>query len=270
MDEVDVFDAVVKWGKQQCTQNKLDGSNLSHLKAAIADVITSVRFPIMTVNEIATRVAGSGLLDQMELVQLFSYCAQTDAAAKKKQKMPYPTKEREGVLVKDSTILVKKNNKDLVKLFERKIKLTQLYTGAKHGYTAQSFHSRCDNQGPTLLVVKSGTHVFGGYNSGSWTSTDTYGTADTFIYKLSDTELMKMTSTGGNKTYNGPSHGPTFGDGHEMYFNTNFQSAGNSSNISSYRMANGYNGTFTNTTLAGSGSWAVSEIEVYKLEFKDK
>ena len=46
-----------------------------------------------------------------------------------------------------------------------------LYRASEHGYTGESFHKCCDNQGPTLIIIKStGGWIFGGYTSIHWTS----------------------------------------------------------------------------------------------------
>ena len=48
-------------------------------------------------------------------------------------------------------------------------KLKLLYRASEHGYTAESFHQYCDDQGPTLIVIKSsGGWIFGGYTTQSW------------------------------------------------------------------------------------------------------
>ncbi|KAL1251380.1 hypothetical protein QQF64_019176 [Cirrhinus molitorella] len=46
------------------------------------------------------------------------------------------------------------------------VALNLLYKASVHGYRASAFHRRCDNKGPTLLVVynRSG-YIFGGYTS---------------------------------------------------------------------------------------------------------
>ena len=37
------------------------------------------------------------------------------------------------------------------------------------GWAASTFHSRCDNKGPTVTIIRvSGTYIFGGYTSLSW------------------------------------------------------------------------------------------------------
>ena len=44
-----------------------------------------------------------------------------------------------------------------------------LYRASEHGYSAKSFHECCDNQGPTLIVIKSSEGwIFGGYTTQSW------------------------------------------------------------------------------------------------------
>ncbi|PFX29394.1 BTB/POZ domain-containing protein KCTD6 [Stylophora pistillata] len=46
--------------------------------------------------------------------------------------------------------------------------LRLLYRASQEGFAAECFHSRCDNKGPTLTIVKSGKNVFGGFTEQSW------------------------------------------------------------------------------------------------------
>ena len=45
-----------------------------------------------------------------------------------------------------------------------------LYRASRDGWTASNFHSRCDNKGPTVTVIKSGNYIFGGYTEQAWQS----------------------------------------------------------------------------------------------------
>ena len=45
-----------------------------------------------------------------------------------------------------------------------------LYRASTDGYTPADFHRCCDNKGSTLVLVKSGENIFGGYTSKSWES----------------------------------------------------------------------------------------------------
>ena len=45
-----------------------------------------------------------------------------------------------------------------------------LFRASQDGFAAATFHSRCDNKGPTVNIVKSGNNIFGGFTEESWTS----------------------------------------------------------------------------------------------------
>ena len=46
-----------------------------------------------------------------------------------------------------------------------------LYRASRDGFSADVFHSRCDNIGPIITVVNSGGNIFGGFTTASWAST---------------------------------------------------------------------------------------------------
>jgi len=88
--ELTIFQAVQKWVEAE-KKRKGDAA-----KADIDEVMKQVRFPTMEVSQIASAVASSGLLEQAQLVQLFSYCANPDEKWRSTQVLPFPTKNREG------------------------------------------------------------------------------------------------------------------------------------------------------------------------------
>ena len=45
-----------------------------------------------------------------------------------------------------------------------------LMRASRDGFQAQTFHSKCDNKGPTVTIVKSGNNIFGGFTETSWSS----------------------------------------------------------------------------------------------------
>jgi len=45
-----------------------------------------------------------------------------------------------------------------------------LYRATEYGETPKDFHRCCDDKGPTLVVIKSGEYICGGYTSKSWQS----------------------------------------------------------------------------------------------------
>ena len=68
---------------------------------------------------------------------------------------------------------LEKENEYLQKLYEwtgyKGMEL--IYRGTRDGSDCNSFHNKCDNQGPTIVLCKNEKgNIFGGYASISWTS----------------------------------------------------------------------------------------------------
>lgn len=42
------------------------------------------------------------------------------------------------------------------------------YRARDHGWSSSTFHSQCDNMGPTVTFVRVGEYVFGGYTDQNW------------------------------------------------------------------------------------------------------
>ncbi|KAH8549636.1 hypothetical protein BGW37DRAFT_502070 [Umbelopsis sp. PMI_123] len=74
-----------------------------------------------------------------------------------------------------------------------------LYSSKSHGPDMKAFHHRCDNQGPTITVIKiKGTNeIIGGYNSQSWRSETggRYIFARAFLFTLSGTGTLERQAT---------------------------------------------------------------------------
>ena len=57
---------------------------------------------------------------------------------------------------------------------QQNIQLTRIFSGTINGFSASTFHGKCDNKGATIILVKSEYDgIFGGYSSISWTSDGT-------------------------------------------------------------------------------------------------
>lgn len=61
-----------------------------------------------------------------------------------------------------------------------------LFRASRDGFSAQVFHQRCDRQGPTLLLSRTGGgYVFGGYTDAEWDSSSGYrACAQAFLFRL--------------------------------------------------------------------------------------
>ena len=73
---------------------------------------------------------------------------------------------------KDSEILTDEEHRRLLKGWLPPLKgdWRLLFRASRDGFAVKTFHSKCDNQGPTLTIVKSGKHIFGGFTELSWNS----------------------------------------------------------------------------------------------------
>eukprot|EP01125_Pyxidicula_operculata_P001427 TRINITY_DN1131_c0_g1_i6.p1 TRINITY_DN1131_c0_g1~~TRINITY_DN1131_c0_g1_i6.p1 ORF type:complete len:448 (-),score=126.73 TRINITY_DN1131_c0_g1_i6:194-1537(-) len=144
-----------------------------------------------------------------------------------------------------------------------------LYRGSRDGFGAQHFHSKCDNKGETLTIIKStGGWLFGGYTPIQWTSRQKYASDNrTFIFTLLNPHNIPPTKfINHDDTYSicdHSSYGPRFGGGHDIYVSDNCNS-----NSSSYT---NFPSSYTDTTskgknlFTGNYNFQVSEIEVYQV-----
>jgi len=103
--------------------------------------------------------------------------------------------------------------------------LNLLYIATADEYTATEFHNKCDNKGPTVLLVKSMEgYVFGGYAAHSWDSSGKYiNCSSSFLFTL--TNPSKIPPTKYSVTYDGAANalrclgncGPIFGGGYDLF-----------------------------------------------------
>ncbi|KAF9153443.1 Interferon-induced protein 44-like [Actinomortierella ambigua] len=100
-------------------------------------------------------------------------------------------------------------------------KLKKLYLASAHGFSAEAFHERCDDQGPTLTIASTDKNVFiGGFNGMSWASDWSWRSAETnFIFQYAEemAPVIFVKSVDALVTLNHPGHGPIFGRGKELF-----------------------------------------------------
>jgi len=121
-EELVVFQALVKWGEAKVKESK----DPIDLKTATKDLLQYVRFPLLQINEMATIVAPSNLVEPTKLVGLFSYLSVTDEKVRSLLPNPgFETKAREGTQTrttftwnpqkKGSSLTLSNNNLTLTK-----------------------------------------------------------------------------------------------------------------------------------------------------------
>ena len=74
---------------------------------------------------------------------------------------------------RESTILTNVDHRKILKGWLPEAMVGEwrlLFRASREGFAASAFHSKCDNKGPTVTVVKSGANIFGGFTEKPWTS----------------------------------------------------------------------------------------------------
>lgn len=144
-------------------------------------------------------------------------------------------------------------------------KFRLLYRGSRDGYTAKAFHQKCDNQGPTLVLVESNHgKIFGGFADAPWTSKGIYATSDNnFLFSLDEQSYYPVKAAQRQwAQYCTASYGPTFGGGHDLFIadNCNYNNSSMSLGLT-YESRN-----HAASKITGGTSFTVKEIEVFAVE----
>jgi hypothetical protein len=145
-----------------------------------------------------------------------------------------------------------------------------LYKASRDGWFASTFHQRCDEAGPTLVIAKSEHgHIFGGFADKDWggrhlqfegfiqdplavlfSLTDGQGRAPALL----NLKHAKTALQNNNKL------GPCFGQGNDLRLNLGEQRV--QCNPHSYIIPTGFR---QDTYLAGHSSTRLDEVEVYSM-----
>lgn len=99
---------------------------------------------------------------------------------------------------------------------------TRCYSKSGNSGTATTFHSNCDNRGPSVTLIKLlNGKLLGGYTKIGWTMNGTYYLyGDSFLFSLSAVKKYPI-GAGNYEVYHSSSYGPTFGSGHDIYVQSN-------------------------------------------------
>jgi hypothetical protein len=180
-----------------------------------------------------------------------------------------------------SKIFNSKQSRELIKLceFSPSDKWELLYCGSLHGFGLKDFHSHCDGKSETLTIIqaKESSYIFGGYTNAAWESKVSFiRDPKAFIFSLTnkENEPIKINIDPDridfalySSQYLGPTFGNSTGLGSDIYIAGNADAnttsdSGLSTNYKHPKYPYGSEGA--KTFLAGSHTFQISEIEVYK------
>lgn len=175
----------------------------------------------------------------------------------------------------DSTILTDTKHAKVIRNFLSQdghgTGLILLYRGSRDGMDSRSFHKKCDDQGPTVTVIKSSEgYIFGGFSEAPWKSKGGYVQAQkSFLYGLSchggkEPVKMEHRQTGIYKEYSiycDSILGPTFGAAHDLMV-LRRPGRGRTDSGFTYIFPPGS----TRKYFTGSHEFQLSEVEVFAID----
>ena len=127
----------------------------------------------------------------------------------------------------------------------------------------ETFHLKCDNKGPTLVVCQSKNEKFGGYTKFNYyNNTSIKHEEGPFIFSLNKNKKYNYTNKKYNSFYTYKNHGPDF------YWDFAFNSQDKKMKVC-FCTTNKYGFAFSNEPINGDGSYKeieVDEVEVFKVK----
>lgn len=109
-----------------------------------------------------------------------------------------------------------------------------LYKASRDGFSASQFHSKCDDKGPTIVVVRcTRGYIFGGYTQTSWSSVTGYIRSRSSLFTLRNQHnypptMLPVNTAMSDAIYCSSTCGPTFGGGHDLHICDNSNARNNS------------------------------------------
>ena len=148
---------------------------------------------------------------------------------------------------------------------DQKVNKELLYKGTRDGDKASTFHSLCDNKGPTLvIIVTENGSICGGYTTKNWDGSYNYhADKNAFIFSL-DKKKKYPPKLPKYAIYCCSTEGPSFGWGDLTVCDSYFTQAKNHNQSYYY--------TFPTGELVGTKgnlNFLVKEVEVYKITLSD-
>ncbi|RIB21069.1 hypothetical protein C2G38_2034689 [Gigaspora rosea] len=274
MAEDEVWDQVIKWGMAQINPN-LRFTNIhdwsteefSALASTLSECLPLIRFFQMSGSDLYDKVWPFRAILPPELEDDIVRCH-----LKVGSKPTFGTNAPRGnsVLIAHQQLSkiadwIDKNDLNITTSIGTDIpyKFKLLIRGSRDGFDSQTFHQRCDNQGPTFVVMKvaASSEIIGGYNPIRWqTGSGHLETRDSFLFsfgnrnRIEDAKISRVSRYNYAITMKDESYGPCFGD-KDLWMQGDFSQPDScSSKEDDYE-----------TWITKHRKFSVSEYEVFKI-----
>ena len=170
--------------------------------------------------------------------------------------------------VMSKNILLNTDDFDLIKYFINKgnIKLSLLYKATIDSDFSNKFHEKCDNNAPTITLVKTEDGLrFGGYTTQTWNNDEECKQDDeAFLFSINLRKKYEIKKGTECAIYCGGEYGPTFGEGFDLCLCNNFMGVNGS--YSNFPKSYG-KGSSTNELTERNKNFRINDVEVYLVNF---
>ena len=165
-----------------------------------------------------------------------------------------------------SDIIITKEYKDLLNKWinNKNNEYSLIYKGSRDGDSFDNFHEKCDNKGPTILIIESKDgEIFGGYTEKSWKKTDSIPSPESFLFNLNKKKKYSIKGKGYiiSENFQGSQIGVGDNDWYELSFYNNYLNSPEStiSGVSSYKIQD-------YEISGGKNKFIIKEMEVYEIK----
>ncbi|EXX73781.1 hypothetical protein RirG_057280 [Rhizophagus irregularis DAOM 197198w] len=232
LKEIEIWENLIKWGlAQEKTLNqdvsKWSKDDINILKRILYKFIPLIRFFEISTEDYYTKVKPYEKILSKELrddiLKFYMLPGYKPIYTPRQPKYPKLNVNTESIIINSNHAALfpnwidRKGDEHINKDIPYEFKL--LYRASKDGNTAASFHTKCDNKGATVVVVKisNSEQIVGGYNPLFLDSSNSCkSTKDSFIFSFADKNNLKSANvvyskTGDKSIQCNSSFGPIFG-----------------------------------------------------------
>ncbi|EXX76733.1 hypothetical protein RirG_030400 [Rhizophagus irregularis DAOM 197198w] len=240
LDEIFIWDSLLKWGLAQNPSiskdiTKWNKEDITIMERTLHGFIPLVRFYHISSDDFLDKIYPFKKLLPKDLAKdlVKFYIAPNRKPNIVEIQPPRISKhicDYDSILIKNHHFAVfaswidKKNNLLHYNMKNIPYNFDLLYRVSRDSNTPATYHAKCDNKGPTIVVVKisNSEKIVGGYNPLIWISTNQVkSTNDSFIYLFTDgidTKSAKVSYSNGDNysIRNLAPYGPGFGQGSDL------------------------------------------------------
>jgi hypothetical protein len=228
MDDIKVWDHILKWGIAQNPELPSDPLNYSKddfntLKGTLQQCIPFIKFYNLTSEEFLTNVFPYKKIIPKELREnLLKYFLNPNNQSIKKLENLNNSRSIDSRIIRiQHAELISKwiDRLEITDEVKNQYEFKLILRGSRDGFSPSKFHEICDNQSHTITIikVKDSSEILGGYNPSIWESFSSFKTTkDSFIFSFKDKDsienfILSRVESSLFAIYNDFDFGPTFG-----------------------------------------------------------